>query len=79
MLFDPAIWLAGLMQLTKMPLDFQIFLLTLALGGLSGAWVVEKYISIWVARVLGNASALVWPQSGKKRKVYKTILEKMRI
>lgn len=79
MLFDPAIWLASLMQLTKTPLEFKIFLLALALGELSGAWIVEKYLSIWVARVLGKASALVWPQSGKKRKVYKTILEEMRI
>lgn len=79
LLFDPANWLASLMQLTKVPLDFKIFLLLLVLGGFSGAWVVEKHFSVWVARVLGKASVSVWPQSGKKRKAYKTILEEMRI
>lgn len=79
MLFDPAVWLASLMQLTKTPLEFKNFLLAMALGGFSGAWVVEKYFSIWVAHALGKASVLVWPQSGKKRKVYKTILDEMRI
>lgn len=79
MLFDPAIWLASLMQLTKTPLEFKIFLMVLALGGFSGAWVVEKHFSIWIAAVLDKASILVWAQSGKKRKVYKTILEEMRI
>lgn len=79
MLLDPAIWIASLMQLTKTPPEFKFFLLALALGGFSGAWVVEKYLSIWVARVLGKATVLVWPQSGEKRKVYKTILEEMRI
>lgn len=79
MLFDPAIWLASLMQLTKTPLEFKIFLLALALGGLFWAWVVEKYLSIWIARILGKAYALVWPQSVKKRKAYKIILEEMRI
>lgn len=79
MLFDPAIWLASLMQLTKMPVEFKCLLLVLVLGGFSGAWVVEKHFSIWVARVLWKASVSVWPQSGKKRKVYKTILEEMRI
>lgn len=67
------------MQLTKMPLDFKIFILVLVLGGFSGAWVVEKHLSIWVARVLGQASISVRPQSGKKRKVYKTVLEEMRV
>lgn len=79
MLFDPATWLARLMQLTKTPLEFKIFLLVLALGGFSGAWVVEKHFSIWIAGVLDKASGLVWSQSGKKRKVYKTILDEMRI
>lgn len=79
MLFDPATWLASLMQLTKTPIEFKLFLLALALGGFSGAWVVEKYLSIWIARVLGKASVLVWPQSGKKRKIYKIILEEMRV
>lgn len=78
MLFDPANWLTGLMQLTKMPLDFKIFLLILVLGEFAGAWFFEKHFSHWLARVLGKASVSIWPQFGKKRKVYKTILEEMR-
>lgn len=78
-LFDPGAWLADLMQLTFMSVDFKVFLLVLALGGLACAWMAERYVFLLVARFLGKAHDTVWPHRRKKRKEYKLLLEGMRM
>ncbi len=79
MLLDPASWLITLMQLTNMSLEFKTFLLLLALGGFTVAWIAEKHMSIWVARLLGKTCVTGWPRFQKREKLYKVIIEDMRI
>lgn len=79
MVLDPGTWLVNIMQLTEISLDFKFFVLILALGGFFVAWIGEKHLFIWVARLLGKARSVVWPQSRKVRKQYKMILEDIRI
>ena len=79
LLFDPGIWLSNLMQLTEMSLDFKVFALVLALGGLACAWVAERRVFLWLARLLGKLHDTLWPRRRKKQKGYKRILEEMQI
>ena len=79
MLFDPGARLAKIMQLTDMSIDFKVFVLVLALGGLTCAWIAERRGFLWLARILGNLHDTIWPYRRKKRKEYKRILEEMRM
>ena len=79
MLFDPGTWLADLMVLTPMSLDFKAFLLILALGGFACSWIAERRVFLWLARVLGKIHDKLWPHRRKKRKEYKLLLEEMRM
>ena len=79
MLFDPGAWLANLMQLTDLSIDFKFFMLVLALGNLVCAWIAERGIFIWLARLLGKLHDWLWPHRRKKRKEYKNLLGEMRM
>ena len=79
MLFDPGTWLADLMVLTPMSLDFKAFLLMLALGGFACSWISERRVFLWLARVLGKIHDNLWAHRRKKRKEYKLLLEEMRM
>jgi cation-transporting ATPase 13A3/4/5 len=74
MLFDPAVWLFNLMELTQMSEGFKVFLLFLGLGGFAIGYVGE----IWTFPRLAKAIEQ-WKKSllkrQKKRKEYKVILE----
>jgi cation-transporting ATPase 13A3/4/5 len=78
MLFDPAVWLAGFMQLTDMALDFRIFILVLGCGYFCLAWSAEKYFLPRLAKLLGIGKERLGKMS-KRRKVYKVIQAKMRM
>lgn len=67
------------MQLTEMSLDFKVFTLVLALGGLACAWIAERRVFLWLARLVGKLHDTLWPHRRKKRKGYKRLLEQMRI
>ena len=77
MLVDPGIWLSDVMNLTELSINFRLFILILALGGSTCAWIAERHAFPWIARLLGQAHDRVWPQRVKKRKEYKLLLEKM--
>ncbi|MCJ1260209.1 hypothetical protein MMC22_000068 [Lobaria immixta] len=79
MLLDPGAWLTNFMQLTNMAFDFKIFILFLALGGFICAWVSEKYLAVWLARIMRKGHDTFWPNHNKTRKQYKKILEDMQI
>ena len=79
MLFDPGDKLANLMQLTEISVDFKIFVLVLALGGLACAEIFERRVSLWLARLLEMLNDGLWPRRRKKRKEYKRLLQDMRI
>ena len=79
MLFDPAPWLVDLMQLTDLSINFRVFCLILALGGFACAWIAERKVFLWVARIIGKVRDTLWPQRKKRRKDYKILLEKMRM
>lgn len=79
MLFDPAVWLSSLMELTRMSVDFEVFVLLLALGGFVCAWIAERRMFLWLARLLGKLHDKLWPHRRKKRKEYKRVLEEMRM
>lgn len=79
MLFDPGAWLANLMQLTEMSVDFKVFVLVLALGGLACAWTAERRVFLWLARLLGKMHNTLWPHRRKVQKEYKRVLKEMRM
>lgn len=79
MLFDPAEALASLMQLTGMSTEFESFIFVLALGGFTCAWIAERTVFPWLARVVGRKHIIRWHGRRKQRKRYKILLEKMRI
>lgn len=78
MLLDPAKWLVDFMQLTDMTVGFKVFILILAAGGFTCAWVAERRVFLWLARVIGKTHDLVLPHRRKRRKRYKTLQESMR-
>lgn len=79
MLFDPGAWLSNLMQLTYMSVDFKVFVLVLALGGLACAWIAERRVFLQLAWLLGKLHDSLWPHRRKERKEYKRLLEEMRM
>ena len=79
MLFDPAVWLVRLMQFTSMPVNFEILIMILALCGLAGAWIAERHVFLWLARMLGKIHDILWPHRRKQRKQYKNLIEQMRV
>jgi len=79
MLFDPGTRLASFMQLTYLSIDFKVFVLILATGGLFCAWLAERRVFPWLARMIGRTYDWMWPQRRKKRKEYKILIAKMRM
>lgn len=77
MLFDPAMWLVNLMQLTPMSAGFKVFLLALGLGNFALAYVNEKFVLPVLAKWIGLTKVMLNPKWRKKRKEYKLISENM--
>lgn len=79
MLFDPGKGLRDFMDLTLIPVGFKFFTLGMAVEGFLVGWIAEKYVFLWTARLLGRIHDRIWPQRRKVRKLYKRLLEDMRI
>lgn len=79
LLFDPAPWVYDLMELTWMSASFRIFIVALAVGSFACSYLAERLVFPRLAKWIGTASAKLRPQSQKKRKEYKIVLESMRI
>jgi len=79
MLLDPADWLYDLMALTDMPNGFKGFLVALGVGYVACAYTSEQLLFPRLAKWVGEARKKMFPQSQKKRKEYKLIMESMRI
>ena len=67
------------MQLTYLSIMFKLFIMILAIGGFGAAYIAERSIFIWLARLIGDFKDTVLPSRKKKRKEYKLLLEKMRM
>ncbi|CAI6333387.1 unnamed protein product [Periconia digitata] len=79
MLFDPAQWLSGLMELTYMGVAFKVFLLALGLANFAAAYLGEKVLLPVLARWIGVLKVKINPRFAKKRKEYKIIAENMKV
>lgn len=79
MLFRPSDWVSEVMQLTFMSDVFKLWLLALASGIFVLSWTAEKNIFPRVAQMLGHARARLQPHYRKKRKMYKVLLEALRL
>ncbi|CAG8392173.1 unnamed protein product [Penicillium salamii] len=79
MLFRPSGWVSEVMQLTFMSDAFRSWVLALAFGVFLFAWIAEKNIFPRVAQMLGLARARLQPGYRKKRRMYKVLLEEMRM
>ena len=79
MLFDPAQWLASFMDLTEMSLDYEAFLLALALAGFAVAYLAEQHILPILAKYVGRLKQAMRPSHPKKRKRYKVIGEEIEL
>jgi cation-transporting ATPase 13A2 len=79
MLFRPSEWISNVMQLTPMSDGFRSWLLALAIGILILSWIAEKNIFPRVAQMLGHARARLQPNYRKKRRMYKVLLEELRL
>lgn len=77
MVLGPAHWLKKLMQVSKMSLNFEIFLLVLGIVYLVIGWIFERHVSQRLARALGRVKEGM-TRATKKRKEYKVIEERMR-
>ncbi|KAI4226149.1 MAG: hypothetical protein L6R36_003391 [Xanthoria steineri] len=56
-----------------------LFILILAIGSFACAWLAERRVFSFLARMIGQAHDLIWPHRRKKRKRYKTLLDSMHI
>ncbi|KAJ5502001.1 ATPase P-type K/Mg/Cd/Cu/Zn/Na/Ca/Na/H-transporter [Penicillium fimorum] len=79
MLFRPSNWVSEVMQLTFMSDPFKTWLIALAFGIFVLSWTAEKNIFPRVAQMLGHARARLQPTYRKKRKMYKVLLEALRL
>ena len=77
MLLDPAQWLSSFMDLTKMSLDYELFLLALALAGFVVAYLAEHHVFPGMAKYIGRLKTILRPAHPKKRKQYKVIQEEI--
>lgn len=77
MLFDPALWLYNLMQLTGMSLGFKGWLFALAVGTFGIAYISERHLFPELARVVGQGIRKLRGNRLKKRKQYKVLLEEL--
>lgn len=66
------------MQLTPITLNFEFFLVILAICSFAASWVAENYVFPTLARIIGRAIAFVRPKKEKNRRRYKVLLERMR-
>lgn len=78
MLFDPAPWLAKLMELTWMSIKFRVFVLVLGVGYFACSYLAERQLFPRMAKWIGRFNQRVRGRE-KKRKEYKVVLEDMRI
>jgi len=78
MLFDPALWLYHLMQLTRMSMGFKGWLFALAVGAFGIAYIAERQLFPELARLVGRFIRCLRPNKPKKRKQYKVLLEDLR-
>ncbi|KAJ5095152.1 cation-transporting ATPase [Penicillium argentinense] len=79
MLFRPSKWVADIMQLTFMSDGFRSWVVVLALGMFSVAWMAESIIFPRLAHILGHVRARLQPTFRKKRRQYKVLMEEMRL
>ncbi|KAJ5757043.1 uncharacterized protein N7511_007225 [Penicillium nucicola] len=79
MLFRPSQWVVDVMQLTFMSDGFRSWLVALALGVFALAWIAEKNIFPRLAQMIGHARVRLQPNYHKKRRMYKVLLEEMRM
>lgn len=77
MLLDPARGLQSFMDLTDMKLDYELFLLALAIVGFIIAYLAERHLFPAMARWIGKLKKVARPSHPKKRKQYKEIIEAM--
>ena len=75
MLLDPAEWLQSFMDLTGMSLEYELFLLALALVGFVVAYLAEQYLLPQMAKWVGQLNKKLRSSHQKKRKQYKVIQE----
>ncbi|KIV85541.1 hypothetical protein, variant 1 [Exophiala sideris] len=75
MLLDPAKWLADFMDLTEMSLDFELFLLALAVAGFALSYLAERHFFPGLAKYIGRLKQKLRPSHPKIRKKYKVIIE----
>ena len=79
MLFRPSNWVSEVMELTFMSDVFKCWLLALAFGMFVLSWTAEKSIFPRVAQILGHTRARLQQNYRKKRKMYKVLLEGLRL
>jgi cation-transporting ATPase 13A3/4/5 len=78
MLFDPAAWVMRSMELTYMDTPFKLFIAALGLANFATAFLCERWVFPVLAKWVGILKVRVTKRR-KKRKVYKEILEGMRM
>ncbi|KAF1822987.1 uncharacterized protein K489DRAFT_319905 [Dissoconium aciculare CBS 342.82] len=76
MLFDPAAWVQGVMELTWTSPAFRVFILVLSIGSFAISHLSERTLFPRLAKAIGRA-AQSWRKAEKKRKEYKVIIEDM--
>ena len=79
MLLGPPKWVTGVMQLTILSGNFEVFLLALAIGTFLLSWIAERHLFPRLARVLGKVYMRLRPQHRKQRRQYKVLLEEMQL
>ncbi|RMZ91959.1 hypothetical protein DV736_g786, partial [Chaetothyriales sp. CBS 134916] len=77
LLLDPAQAVKGFMDLTDMALDYEAFLLAVALVGFAIAYVAEGEVFPELAKRLGRLMRRLQPGRRKQRKRYKVISEEI--
>jgi hypothetical protein len=78
MIFFCPRWLSDLMQLTRMPAKFKLWLVSAALVGFGVSMIGEEYVLPKIARAIGSKKPSIVGGAGRQRKKYKILERQMR-
>lgn len=74
----PSAWIASVLQLTYLTWSFKVVILGLAALDIFLSWIGETFVFVQIVKAFAGMKKRALGGNGKKRKLFKTVLEDMR-